>query len=471
MDKKYLPLKQQLDEFVAAGGDIDKLGNKDKIYLKIKHTIIKENGVVLTLDEKFAYLGHPRSPEKALKGVDRVKYFLDKYAAAHGGTIDSLSSKDPEYDAVQKVTILNSSGRKLTMNEKFELAGYSKRFNKAADSTEKLKAIVMKYLAEGGSFHRKRRSLPFYEDLHTVVKKIKRTTGKEVSPEQAMKDLGFRSYSDTYYFFMGLFELEKFKDEAGNVDSYRANSVMNNKIDTYADNLQVPPTIVVELFGNQNLQKKILHTDKLEFIRQLLFAYLDKHGDFRSISSIDENLYDQLQRLKPILNIDDGHFPTTSEVIEFLDVPLEANNFLTETFEDQYDFDAIILALKKENRFTDNKVEAKNIPHDMYIRLTRYVRRLGLTLKEYFAKFGLEYVDYKKYKNLNTVIVKKYPYMDEMRAERDKLVSSFRKKHPDMVEEEIFEYYIEVCKQVYAKYKPLIENFEFEQEQQSQNNA
>ena len=463
MENKHDDLKIELDNFIAQGGDVNSLGKKNEIYMKIKARTIRVDEKVLTLDEKFILLGHPRSPEKALKGVDRVKFFLDKFAARTDGTIDSITSQDPEYKAIRKITILNNSGRKMTMNELFELAGYAKRFNRVPDCTEKLKAVVLKYLEEGGSFHRKRRSLPFYEDLHSQVKKIKRTTGKEVTPEQAMKDLGFRNYSDTYYYFMGLFELEKYKDAAGNVDSYRADNVMNNKIDTYSDKLNIPPTVIVELFGNQNLQKKILHTDKLEHLKNELENYLSIHGNFVGISQIDEELYDKIQRLKQVINVGDGKFPTTSEVIEFLDVPLEDNNFLTETFETQFDFDGYITSLIQQGKIKNNKVESKDFPHDIYIRLTRYVRRNGTTLKEYFSRFGLEYVDYKKYQNLNTVVVKKYPYMNEMRAERDKLVADFNKKHPNMVEEELFEHYIEVCKQVYEKYKPLIEKFGVEE--------
>ncbi len=58
----FVKAKKMLDDYVASGGDVNNLGKDDKEYKYIKNTrVVGENGKVLTLEEKFKKLHHPRN--------------------------------------------------------------------------------------------------------------------------------------------------------------------------------------------------------------------------------------------------------------------------------------------------------------------------------------------------------------------------------------------------------------------------
>ncbi|MBQ8451777.1 MAG: hypothetical protein IJ538_03265 [Clostridia bacterium] len=460
MEEKLLKLKTLLDEVVASGRSVDDLGNGDEIYRKIKGTSIKKDGKELSVDEKFEFLGHKRSALKTLSGLDRVKFALSQFAEKHNGSIEELTSKDPEYKIASRVDIFDKNGRRLSFNEVCAMAGFRKKeVKKAKDVTVRLIAEATQFLDEHGHFHFKRKTMPFFPALQSHTKKIKRKTGRDITTDQAMKELGFTTYSDTYFYYLGLFDLEKFRDEDGFVDSFRSDKQMNNKIDTYAVKLDMPVSVVVELVGNENLRRAILHIGQLDFVVSRLEKYLNMFGSYEGISQNDPQLYDILQRLKNVVQTKSGKFPTTAELIEEIGGPAADNNFLTYTIETPFDFDSYISSRINAGEFKEHKIMRSDIPDDIYIKLTRYVRRNGLTLQEYFNKFGLEYPDFKEYSGLKYVNVKEYPYINEMRIERDKLVDEFKSNHPDFSEEQIFEYYIEACKIVYNKFKPKIEEF------------
>ena len=55
-------------------------------------------------------------------------------------------------------------------------------------------------------------------------------------------------------------------------------------------------------------------------------------------------------------------------------------------------------------------------------------------------------------------------YIREMRQDRDKLVSALENQHPEYTKEEFFENYLEICKAVYERYKPLINSYGLNEE-------
>ena len=84
----YVKAKKMLDDYVAAGGKVDDLSTKDKEYVYIKNTRVRdESGKLLTLEEKFEILKHPRKKKyvsdvrQAL--IDEIEKFLAEGKSFH----------------------------------------------------------------------------------------------------------------------------------------------------------------------------------------------------------------------------------------------------------------------------------------------------------------------------------------------------------------------------------------------------
>ena len=71
-------IKIALDAFVAQGGNIDELGNNDKLYRQIKDSDIFENGVRLSVEEKFKRAGPTLKRGSNKIYVSIINYFIEK---------------------------------------------------------------------------------------------------------------------------------------------------------------------------------------------------------------------------------------------------------------------------------------------------------------------------------------------------------------------------------------------------------
>ncbi len=134
--------KKMLDDFVRSGGDVNNLTTKDEIYKYIKSSRVKNsNGKILTLEEKFTFLKHPRKQKYA----DDVKASLieeiEKYLA-QGGSFHIDRKKLPFYEKLVTYSrVLKRNGTHLTHEEIMKDLGY-KNFSDAyfrCISLEKLK--------------------------------------------------------------------------------------------------------------------------------------------------------------------------------------------------------------------------------------------------------------------------------------------------------------------------------------------
>ena len=157
-------IKSALDTFVANGGNVNNLGNNDKLYRQIKDSDIFEGGVRLSTNEKFKRAGHPRI--ERIDALSRIKTFLDGFIE-NGGTIDQIKKGTPEYTYIKNTTIYLPNRRRATMQEKFELAGYTRKPRRLVPISE-ITQRLSDYVANGGSID----DLGVNDELYQLVKNI-----------------------------------------------------------------------------------------------------------------------------------------------------------------------------------------------------------------------------------------------------------------------------------------------------------
>lgn len=444
-------VKKILDDYANDGGNVYDLKKGDPAYEQVKNAHVVVNGVKLTLHEKFVLAGYNKRVRKA-KTIAEITAMLDEFVEK-GGNVNDLSSTDELY------RLVNNIDKALTICEKFALCKHPRGKKKSANVFVTLKEEIEAYIKAGGSLHVERKSLPFYERMHSAKRTYFRRTGIQLSTEELFDLLGIEGYSDTYYNYLPIFEFDKFKDKDGFVDSYRSDKSANEFVDREAEKLGVPISVFVLLVANQNLKRCVIQTDVLSFISNKLSEYKEIYGSYDGISENDSYLYNKLCGLKKTIVTEDGRPVSTKTLVALLGEEDNAGTFSPYTNVDELDFDKEVVPLIELARKNENMLYAKDIEEKVYRNIINYVARNNSNIKDYFAGFGVNYVDYKGYYNHTFLYIEKYPYIDEMKQERDALFNEFAQAHPKMIKEKLFEKYLEICKEVYLKYKEKIESF------------
>ena len=453
--EKVSPLQKitnLIDAHIAAGGKLEDIKKGTQLYADIKNTyVVLENGRRATMQEKFTLAGHERRPRRAVS-IDEIARRLQEFIDA-GGNVDELGVDDELYQLVKQID------NKHTLEEKFKMCGQVRHAKKSNDVWEDLSREAHTYVAEGKSLHIERKKLPFYEKLHAAKRSYFRRYGKKITSKEALERVGVKGYSDIYYNFQRIFELEKFKDVYGNVDDYRKDLFLNATIDRYAEALDMPISLVVLLVANQNLEKTYLQTDTISYISKQLHEFQADYGSFEHISQIDPQLYNRLCRLKRIVKTDSGKPVSTKELVEMLGAQDTQDTFADYTEIREPDYDEDIAPLVEIAKSNGGNLGAKNIPAGTYRMLLDYATRNNTTIKDVFAEFGVNYIDAKPNKTFVKICVDSFPYIHEMRDARDKIAEQIIISHPEYTKEEVFEEYLKICQAVYQEFKPLIENF------------
>lgn len=507
-------IKSWLDDFVANGGKVDDLGNNHKLYRQIKDADIFENGTKLSTEQKFQRAGHPRS--KHLSPKERGQKMVDDFFAA-GGKVEDIKKGTEIYEKIKNLNIVLPNGKRVPMNdklimfgvkrpprrvvsieeisrrlqefvdaggniddlgvedelyqlvkgidnkhslvEKFKMCGQLRRAKKVKSVTEKLKIQAFAYIAAGGSLHIPRKQLPFYETLHAAKRAYLRRTGKHISSKDMLASIGIKGYSDIYFNYLKIFELSSYQDTYGFVDNYRKDGPLNATIDRYAEQLGMPIALVVELVGDQKLERCCLQTDTLSYISKQLVDYKQIYGSFENISRTDPQLYNRLCRLKRIVSTDNGKPISTKELVELLGSYDNADVFSDTTEIRELDYEADIVPLVTHARNHGNQISAKDIPHSLYRSILDHALRHSTTISDFFDDFGVEYIDARQNQMFVKLYVETFPYIHEMKQERDILTTQLQNEHPEFTKEEFFEGYLEICKSVYSKYKEKIASF------------
>ena len=126
-------------------------------------------------------------------------------------SVNDLGVYDEAYNYIRNTRLYKEDGTLYNVEEKFGLLGYERKSRFSRDIRQELYDEISQYIAEGGSFHVERKTLPFYSKLRSYASQL-RVNGKPASHEEIIRgDLGFSSYSDLYYRCIKLEEIENGK--------------------------------------------------------------------------------------------------------------------------------------------------------------------------------------------------------------------------------------------------------------------
>lgn len=99
--KFYIKAKQMLDEYVAAGGDVNDLGIGNEIYKYIKAAKVKDkSGKRMTVEAKFEFLEHPRACGRSMDVKQQLIDEATSYRQA-GNSFHTVRKKLPFYPKLQ----------------------------------------------------------------------------------------------------------------------------------------------------------------------------------------------------------------------------------------------------------------------------------------------------------------------------------------------------------------------------------
>lgn len=318
---------------------------------------------------------------------------------------------------------------------------------------------ALEHFENGGTLHETRKSLPFFEDMRNVIKKEKRHTGKTITNRDALERVGIFGYSDIYFSLLPIFDLPKFKDANGNVDSYRKDGIYAGQYSQFSKILDMPESLVIQLVGNENLETSILHTDLVSYVRKSLQDYLDSHGTFINIKRNNPPLYELMRTVKNNLPTPNGVPMSMGRFVSLLGFSSSTHKFSFDT-QEELDIDKIVSKyVQMKDKTFDYEISIKDISKSDYHKLQEYAQRKNISFEELFKTYALEYKGGINCKHLKYVSVSKYPYIDEMRKLRDWAFEDYKNEHPDLPEEYLFERYVEICQEVYSRFKDRIHSF------------
>ncbi|MBQ3502311.1 MAG: hypothetical protein IJA72_01435, partial [Clostridia bacterium] len=343
----------------------------------------------------------------------------------------------------------------VDLETRFKELGFPRK-PKYKDNKQELITEIEAYKKAGKSFHITRKKLPFFPRLHVYAETLKRQ-GVELSHEQIMKGLGHKDYSDTYFRCMGIFELEKYRDDKGFVDSYRKNARLKAYIRGLASSLDLPYYLVVTLLGNEQLEKCYIDTEYIQYVKTQLQQHVKEYGSLKGIKTKNRSLYDKVRTLMKYYG-DGGEAGLSAEDwLDIFDLGDVENNFRNIAHKEM-DVTYIMEELKKE--FGNRVITAKDIDSKKYRLIIKKAIQLGIPIKELFRNYSLNYngisID-----RLSSMQVTEIPYLEEMKQVRDMwLQAKGYTKENGYCKEEIFEARVEACQYAYNKFKDKMFNFE-----------
>jgi hypothetical protein len=418
MDRKHIDEKKQriinerkqmLKEFVDGGGILENLTIKDKEYIAVKNLDIYVNGRRLSLEERFDYLGFPRKPQQKPfeNKLNDIKEMLDDFVA-QGGNVDEIDISHPIYVQMRAFTpVVN--GKKLTIEEKFELAGHPRK----------------------------------------------------------------SKINDMELFYNRLCELESFKDENGYVDSYRKDDTMKGFLSYLSIRYDLPMSLVICLLGDQKLQKHVVVTDRIQYLKKLLTDYLAEHKNFIGIRRLDPKLYHFLTATSKAFPTPSGKKLRNLDLIELLGFEDVDNGFAKDTNFVNFSEELFMKTYMPIIRENGGVISLADIDHTDNYRLNLYLRRKNETKAEFFARYNVKLLNPRILGYGKKVILPEYPYMDEMQEELNNLLADIFTQNPELQQASIaklFEIKVDAVRAIYAKYKDKIEQKHILNVEESTNN-
>lgn len=448
----YVNARKKLEEYVANGGIVEEMERSHPVYQYIKGAkLTDENGVYLTMEQRFQLLGYPRSCQR--KTIENgIKKALDEFVEA-GGNVKDLKRSDPLYVYIKDTKMYDENKKLLTLEQKFEALGHPRKQKYSKDVKADLIKEIQEYLNAGGSFHIERKKLPFYGRLLTYARHL-RGSGVILSHEEIMKALGFRNFSDDYYRCRRLKNLKFFRDENGYVDSFRQNPQMRDDITEIAMKYNVPYYFIITILCNEKLKKYSIQINRIKQIELDLKKYVEENGTLVGIKRKNPALANAFEYM--ISYYSDGSGETFSKK-EWLDIfgLGDVENRFRHVEKKEKDIEQVMLKIKNEH---PSGFFAKDLNKSEYRLVLKKAIKMGASVKDICSLYGIEYRG-AKIERLSRVKVEEVPLLKEMKARRNSLIKnsgvSFMNGY---CEEEIFENKLKIMKQVYLEFKDKLDD-------------
>lgn len=453
--------KRLVEEYLQTGHTVDELTREDKALRYMQDCRVHgEDGNLLTLEEKFDAIGHPRAAKRTTDVIGKMRQMLIDFIERTGRSLDSLTKDDPEYRYVWGAEIKGEDGHFLTLTEKFAAAGFDRKPKYSTNVKQDLIDAIEKYRAEGGSFHVVRKTFPFYTKLYIYWDGLARN-GKKLSYEQIMKDLGYKEYSDLYYRYSTLEKFPKFRDEKGFVDGYKSDAKFRAFVHDAAISLDIPIPVLIELVCEENVRDIYLGVDYFSHVKSEILKFAREHeSSLEGITRKAPNLYSKIRHIARYVTTEYGENISTYDVLKLLGIQFIDNKFKGIVAEEK-DIEPVMVALQDLSKKQDGKLRFKDIPKGVYRDIVLKSVRLGVPTKAFFKLYDIGYVDGRNNARLDKIHVDKYPYIDEMRKRKKQLIEeSGISAENGHCKEEIFEENIKASLQTYEEFKEKIYNFE-----------
>ena len=463
-------IKKMYKGFISRGGKPEEISKHSldaearEIYRLVHSSeMIGIDGKRLTLAKKFAALEIPFIQRK-YPLEERVEILRQKLAdfVKNGGNVDDLTKYDELYQEVHGIKMTDATGKRLTVEQKFTALGQPRGAKNSNDTRGDAKAAIERFVAGGGDIYMSRSKLPFFRAEYASFARAQRARGVtgDLAFQTNLRELGI-DYSEMFYQYGKVLELAKYKDRNGFVDGYRRDVKMDNFVKIASYKLDLPIPVFVGLVGDCDLEGCYLDTEYFGFVRSALGDYLKTHDNFVGLSKLDKPLYEKVRHLGRMAFGFDGEELTTGDIVCLLGFDDVENDF-GGTGKGSSDVSEILSMIRPIAMAKGGKLSRSDIPEREYRKLVGKIASTGATTSAFFHLYGIEY-DGKEMHRLSKVWVKGYPYMQEMRAERDRILAEHGvSMHGGCKKEDLFDVLIGASVQAFEKYKDQIFNFEAE---------
>lgn len=441
--------KKMLDAYVEKGGEVDDLKPGHEVYDYIAfNTIKKPDGKNMTMVEKFEKLGYDRTPKRGI-AFQKAKKMLDEYVA-EGGKVEDMKTTHPIYRYINFSEMTKDGVPLKTMEERFEALGYPRKRKIVEDVRVTLIEEIDKYIAEGGQFDVDHMELPFFGRMRTYMRRFQKQ-GIYLTFEEAMRELGYKNFSDTYSRCKRLENLKNFRDEEGYVDSYRKDKSYAGYITWLSKSLDLPYYIIIELLCDEKLKTVTISTEYIAHVKAELENFIEANGSLKGMSR-DKQLYEKLHNLRRYLSFGTGESLSNEDILAIMEIDTEHK--LKNNTEKDANIEEILQKYIEKGR-----AKASDFDNSTYRKIISWSIKMGVPLNELFKSYGIEYAGHNR-DRLSTRVVTKLPYLSQMKARRDQLLLNNQVcAENGCCKEEIFEERLRVCKKVYGEFKDKIYNF------------